>query len=31
MDFVEFNPVLDKNNNTLETCIELLKVISNNL
>lgn len=31
MDFVEFNPVLDKNSNTLETCIELLKVISNNL
>lgn len=31
MDFVEFNPALDKNNNTLETCIELLKVISNNL
>lgn len=31
MDFVEFNPVLDKNKKTLETCIELLKVISNNL
>ncbi|VYU46874.1 arginase [Clostridium tertium] len=31
MDFVEFNPVLDKDKKTLETCIELLKVISNNL
>ncbi|MBS5949699.1 MAG: arginase, partial [Clostridium sp.] len=31
IDFVEFNPVLDKNKKTLETCIELLKVISNNL
>lgn len=29
MDFVEFNPDLDKNKKTLETCIELLNVISN--
>ncbi|GAB6169738.1 arginase [Clostridium carnis] len=29
MDFVEFNPNLDKNNRTLETCLELLKIISN--
>ncbi len=28
MDFVEFNPVLDDNQRTLETCLELLKVIS---
>lgn len=28
MDFVEFNPDLDKNKRTLETCIELLNVIS---
>lgn len=28
MDFVEFNPVLDDNKKTLETCLELLKVIS---
>ena len=28
MDFVEFNPDLDKNKKTLETCIELLNVIS---
>lgn len=27
-DFVEFNPRLDENNRTLETCIELLKIIS---
>lgn len=31
LDFVEFNPSLDKNNKTLETCIELLKIISNSL
>lgn len=31
IDFVEFNPRLDKNNTTLETCIELLNVISNSL
>ena len=29
MDFVEFNPSLDKNNKTIETCTELLKIISN--
>lgn len=29
MDFVEFNPDLDKNKKTLETCIELLNIISN--
>ena len=29
MDFVEFNPTLDNNKRTLETCLELLKVISN--
>ncbi|MBQ6820579.1 MAG: arginase [Clostridium sp.] len=28
MDFVEFNPMLDNNNKTLETCIELLKLTS---
>lgn len=28
MDFVEYNPDLDKNNRTSETCVELLKVIS---
>lgn len=28
MDFVEFNHVLDDNKKTLETCLELLKVIS---
>ncbi|MCF0147126.1 MAG: arginase [Clostridium sp.] len=28
MDFVEFNPVLDNNKRTLETCLELLKVVS---
>lgn len=28
LDFVEFNPALDKNERTLETCVELLKVIS---
>ncbi len=28
MDFVEFNPALDDNKKTLETCLELLKVIS---
>lgn len=28
IDFVEFNPILDKNKKTLETCIELLQVIS---
>ncbi|MBE6054083.1 MAG: arginase [Clostridium sartagoforme] len=28
MDFVEFNPVLDNNQRTLETCLELLKIIS---
>ena len=28
MDFVEFNPDLDNNQKTLETCLELLKVIS---
>lgn len=31
IDFVEFNPKLDKNNKTLETCTELLKIISNSL
>ena len=31
MDFVEYNPDLDKNNKTLETCIELLKLISKKL
>lgn len=28
MDFVEFNPTLDDNQRTLETCLELLKIIS---
>lgn len=28
MDFVEYNPELDKDNRTLETCTELLKLIS---
>ena len=28
MDFVEFNPTLDNNQRTLETCLELLKVVS---
>ena len=28
MDFVEFNPTLDNNQRTLETCLELLKIIS---
>ncbi len=28
MDFVEFNPTLDDNKKTLETCIELLKITS---
>lgn len=28
VDFVEFNPFLDENKKTLETCIELLQVIS---
>ncbi len=31
IDFVEFNPALDKNNRTIETCTELLKIISNSL
>lgn len=31
MDFVEYNPDLDQNNRTLETCMELLKLISNSL
>lgn len=31
MDFVEYNPDLDKNNKTKETCIELLKLISRKL
>lgn len=31
MDFVEYNPDLDKNNKTLETCIELIKLISRKL
>ena len=31
MDFVEYNPDLDINNKTKETCIELLKLISNEL
>ena len=31
MDFVEYNPDLDKNNKTKETCVELLKLISNEL
>ncbi|MBB6714725.1 arginase [Clostridium gasigenes] len=31
IDFVEFNPTLDKNNRTIETCTELLKIISNSL
>lgn len=28
IDFVEFNPDLDKNSRTLETCLEMLKVMS---
>lgn len=28
MDFVEFNPTLDHNKKTLETCLELLNIIS---
>lgn len=31
IDFVEFNPSLDVNNKTVETCCELLKTISNSL
>ena len=31
MDFVEYNPDLDKNNKTIETCIELIKLISRKL
>lgn len=31
IDFVEFNPSLDKNNRTVETCVELLNIISNSL
>jgi len=31
MDFVEFNPLLDKNNRTLEICLELLKIISKSM
>lgn len=31
VDFVEYNPDLDKNNKTKETCIELLKLISKKL
>ena len=31
MDFVEYNPSLDKDERTRETCIELLKIISNTL
>ena len=31
MDFVEFNPDLDINGKTTETCVELLKLISKNL
>ena len=31
IDFVEYNPDLDKNNKTKETCVELLKLISNEL
>ncbi|NLZ35817.1 MAG: arginase [Clostridiales bacterium] len=31
MDFVEFNPLLDKNNRTLEICLELLKVVSKSM
>lgn len=31
MDFVEYNPELDKNSKTLETCVELLKLISRSL
>ncbi|MGL5085624.1 MAG: arginase [Clostridium sp.] len=31
MDFVEYNPNLDENNKTLETCSELLNIISNSL
>ena len=31
MDFVEYNPMLDKNNKTKETCFELLNLISDNL
>lgn len=31
MDFVEFNPSLDKDNTTLNNCLNLLEEISNNL
>lgn len=31
MDFVEYNPDLDENNKTLETCMELIKLISSSL
>lgn len=31
IDFVEFNPDIDNNSRTLETCIELLNIISNGL
>lgn len=31
MDFVEFNPEIDKDNITLNNCLDMLKVIGNNL
>lgn len=31
IDFVEFNPRLDKNNTTKHNCIEILKILSNSL
>lgn len=31
IDFVEYNPDLDENNRTIETCVELLKLISKTL
>ena len=31
IDFVEYNPDLDENNRTIETCIELLKLMSKTL
>lgn len=31
MDFVEFNPIIDKNNLTLNSCIEMLEFISQKL
>ncbi len=31
MDFVEFNPLLDEDNHTLNTCLDLLKIVAREL